>query len=355
MRSSSTGQGMFPLPPEQTGSDDTLQNALQDLSEGRYATCLPVFRTLAAQGRLEARFGLVVCLAGTGDFQGASALLCELEKDFPDSSQVVELRIQLTALENQTRGSKPRPFSLASESGCGADSWGRVSLVPETLAARASRPETWRSIISFHHELAHDAYVRYTDRYYRDAMERYGDDWKFWDIINVLYAAADLLKPRNYLEIGVRRGRSACTVVHACPDVDITAFDMWVAGYGDMNNPGPDFVRSELERHGHRGSLQFVDGNSHETLPRYLRENPATTWDLMTVDGDHSEAGAEQDLMDALPRLSVGGVVVFDDISHPAHPYLLGVWRRVAARFPWLSTFEWGQAGYGIAFGIRKF
>lgn len=249
---------------------------------------------------------------------------------------------------------RARPWSVAEQAVGGADSWGAVTLTPQTLASRAARLSTWNAVLSFHGDLAHDDYVRYTDRYYRECVRQYGEDWRFWDIVNVLYASSDLVQPRNYLEIGVRRGRSACMVARACPDVDIVACDMWVAGYANMDNPGPEFVRSELKRHGHTGRLDFVEGNSHVTVPEYFRTRPQTTFDLITVDGDHSESGAEEDLMAVLPHLSVGGVVVFDDISHPAHTYLRWVWKRAISRFPELASFEWGEAGYGVAFAIRR-
>lgn len=272
----------------------------------------------------------------------------------PFESVQQERLIQLTGKEPPRSSNPLRPLSLLSQANCGKDSWGSVSLVAETLAARATNTRTWKSILSFHQDLAQDDYVRYTDLYYRECFERYGEDWRFWDIVNVLYAASDLLRPRNYLEIGVRRGRSSCVVAHACPGVDILAFDIWQAGYANMENPGPDFVRSALTKVGHSGTIQFIDGNSHQTVPNYFKVNPLATFDMITVDGDHTEVGAEQDLMDVIPHLSLGGVVVFDDIAHPAHPYLLDVWRRVASRFPGLSTFEWREAGYGIAFGIKR-
>ena len=77
-------------------------------------------------------------------------------------------------------------------------------------------------------------------------------------------------------------------------------------------------------------------------------------FDLITVDGDHSEVGAWEDLITVIPRLATGGVLVFDDIAHPAHPYLLGVWRRALARFPFLSGHEFTETGYGVAFAVRR-
>jgi hypothetical protein len=135
----------------------------------------------------------------------------------------------------------------------GKNFYGSVMLNPGTLAQLATAQETWQDILGFHHLLASDEYVQYLDAWYREGVTRFGKYWFYLDIVSVLYAAARCMQPRNYLEIGVRRGRSACTVARACPTVDIAAFDMWIPGYAGMENPGADFVRAELKRHGHTG------------------------------------------------------------------------------------------------------
>jgi predicted O-methyltransferase YrrM len=120
-----------------------------------------------------------------------------------------------------------------------------------------------------------------------------------------------------------------------------------------MANPGPDLVKSELARNGHKGTLVFANGDSHVILPQLFAQRPQLRFDLITVDGDHSAEGAYRDLCDVAPQLQPGGVLVFDDISHPAHPYLIAVWRKFIAEHPYLSSHEYSQQGYGVAFAIR--
>lgn len=232
--------------------------------------------------------------------------------------------------------------------------YGSVILSPSTLVNIATSSSVWNEILLFHHYLATDEYVNYLDAFYRECIKRFGSSWYYLDMVNVLYAASKTIQPRNYLEIGVRRGRSVCVVVRACPSVNITAFDMWIQGYAGMDNPGPEFVRAELSKHGHTGNISFIDGDSHQTIPFYFKQYPEATFDLITVDGDHSEAGAFDDLKNVIPHLSVGGILVFDDIAHPSHPYLLNVWRKAVLTFPYLTSFEYTEMGYGVAFAIRK-
>lgn len=256
-------------------------------------------------------------------------------------------------LFNATHAREGGDNMLKSTFLCTSNFYGKVMLTPETLASIATAPETWTEMLSFHHKLATDDYVKYVDAYYREAINRFGNHWKYLDISNVLFAASRTLQPKTYLEIGVRRGRSACMVVRGCPSVNIVAFDMWAKDYAGMENPGENFVRQELKEHGHSGDAFFIDGNSHETIPAFFHQYPQTYFDMITVDGDHTDEGAFDDLCNVIPFLSEGGVLVFDDIAHPAHPRLLSVWRKAMEKFPCLAGYEYIQAGYGVAFAIR--
>jgi predicted O-methyltransferase YrrM len=204
-------------------------------------------------------------------------------------------------------------------------------------------------------ELTPDEYARYTIEFYEEGLRRYGGRWNYADIVTVLLGLAEALRPRRYLEIGVRRGRSVCAVGRTVPDCEMIMFDMWVKNYAGIDNPGPEFVKAELEKVGQRGRVEFINGNSHETLPKYFAENPGKTFDLITVDGDHTNIGAAQDICDVLPRLAVGGAIVFDDVCHPKTPGLRDVWRRMVVENPRLSSWTYDEVGYGIGFAIRKY
>jgi predicted O-methyltransferase YrrM len=190
--------------------------------------------------------------------------------------------------------------------------------------------------------------------YLDEGRQRFGSHWRLLEIMNVLYATAQLIHPRRYLEIGVRRGRSMAMQLAGCQEVEAVGFDMWMENYAGMENPGPAFVKSEMKKVSPSAKVQLIDGNSHQTVPEFLRANPATMFDLITVDGDHSEKGALQDLRDVLPTLSIGGAIVFDDISHPQHPYLIKTWRKALAEDGGLASYEFTELGYGVAFAVRN-
>jgi predicted O-methyltransferase YrrM len=227
-------------------------------------------------------------------------------------------------------------------------------LGPSTIAECASSPETLQMVRSVLDKLEPDNYVRYLKLYLDEGRQRFGSHWKLLEIMNVLYAASELIRPRRYLEIGVRRGRSMAMVLAACQEVEVVGFDMWMENYAGMENPGPAFVKSEMKKVSRLARIQLIDGDSHRTVPEFLKANPETMFDLITVDGDHSEKGALRDLRDVLPRLSMGGVIVFDDISHPQHPYLMDTWRKALAEDGGLAPYEFTELGYGVAFAVRK-
>ncbi|MGH7715694.1 MAG: class I SAM-dependent methyltransferase, partial [Vulcanimicrobiaceae bacterium] len=95
--------------------------------------------------------------------------------------------------------------------------------------------------------LTPDDYARFMGEYYETGLRRFGDAWSFADIVTVLLTLTEWLRPRRYLEVGVRRGRSACAVASLAPTCSLVLFDIWVENYAGMPNPGPTFVRDELK------------------------------------------------------------------------------------------------------------
>jgi predicted O-methyltransferase YrrM len=140
-------------------------------------------------------------------------------------------------------------------------------------------------------------------------------------------------------------------VAQCCPDCAVYGFDLWLEGYAGVENPGAEFVRRELNALGHRGELMLISGDSRRTVPAFLAEHPDLFFDLITVDGDHSVAGAAADLANVLPRLKVGGALAFDDINSV---YVLRrVWRDLVKHDGRFLTWEYTDAGNGVAVAVR--
>lgn len=201
--------------------------------------------------------------------------------------------------------------------------------------------------------LEEDDYAVFLRRFLRRGMASFGAHWRYADICTVLYTLSRLLRVESYLEIGVRRGRSLAMVLDQSPAAEAVGFDLWMQDYAGMENPGPEHVQREMLRLGHTGRLSFVSGDSAQTVPAYFAQNPGATFDLITVDGDHSPEGAMRDLVTVLPRLRVGGALVFDDIAHPELGYLHDIWRRAVQSQPNMSCHAFTEVGYGVAFAVR--
>jgi predicted O-methyltransferase YrrM len=245
-------------------------------------------------------------------------------------------------------------LSSAPDAPAGIDFYGAATVGATSVGELASTPAVLDDVLTLLATLEQDDYVDYVRDFVERGRAAAGAHWRYADITTVLAAAARLLRPRSYLEVGVRRGRSAAVVGAGAPDCDIVALDLWNEGYAGMANPGPDLVREQLQRVGYRGSARFVSGDSHVELPRLFAAEPSLSFDLITVDGDHSTRGARRDLEDVLPRLRIGGALVFDDISHRAHPRLAEVWERAVARERRYATWSYDDIGYGVAVAVRR-
>ena len=220
---------------------------------------------------------------------------------------------------------------------------------PATLAAAAQ--QTTSAVSAILARLTQLDEIVDTQTFYHWSQEKFGEHWRYADLLTTLWAAATFLQPKSYLEIGVRTGRSAAVVGATAPQCDIYGLDLWLPDYAGAANPGPDFVRRELRAVGHTGCVTLVSGDSRETLPAFLREHPDLYFDLITIDGTKSILGAAADFANALPRLKVGGVLVYDDVCMA--PHLQRLWEIVIKRDPRLVSWEFLDGWYGVAAAVR--
>lgn len=230
----------------------------------------------------------------------------------------------------------------------------RELLTPADIAAHARRSETRRRLIAALEHLDHDEIDRARlAKYVADVSD--AGELQSLDCATVAHAAADLLHPRRAIEIGVRRGFCAAAIASAAEEVELHLMDRWRPPHGEDHNPGPVLVRRQLSSISHRGNVHFHQGDSHALLPHLClpHHHAPLTFDLVVVDGDRSEAGADQDLRDIFPHVAGGGVVIFGGLNDPAHAYLLDVWRRWEARladaFGFADALDDGSSGVGLA------
>jgi predicted O-methyltransferase YrrM len=236
---------------------------------------------------------------------------------------------------------------------------------PQWLIPTLTGKETIEAIVLNHKNISDglgvlknlpkDEYVDFLIKYYSKGINSYGENWKYADIVTVLSGITKNIPINSYLEIGVRTGRSMATVVKNANSCEIVGFDLWIKDYAGMKNPGPEDVKELMNRFGHIGNIELISGDSTKTVPNYFNANPDKYFDLITVDGDHRIKGAKKDLKNIMPRLKIGGFLVFDDISSPHHPYLSGLWESLVKSNPKFETYEFNSVGLGVAVAVRKY
>ena len=122
------------------------------------------------------------------------------------------------------------------------------------------------------------------------------------------YAAlASILKPRSVLEIGVRFGYSLVAMLRGHIGIErIVGVDDESYERGSMAG-----ARENILATGYAGSLDLRACTSHEFFRAALAMDP---FDLVHVDGDHTEVGAWRDVLEGWALLRPeGGVMVVDD------------------------------------------
>jgi len=177
----------------------------------------------------------------------------------------------------------------------------------------------------------------------------------FWNIHVALAFLADRLRPQNYLEVGVRTGGSLIPLVHNCDVKKVVGVDMWLANYSGLYN-SMEYAAGQISRYktatGKRFEIELIKGDSHSALKDLIASG--RRFSLITVDGDHSEAGAWEDLQDAVELLGDEGAIVFDDIIHPAHLFLNGLVDRLVEKYPFFQVLINSEQDNGCAVFLKK-
>tara|TARA_B100000925_G_scaffold283508_1_gene257476 strand:- start:2122 stop:2952 length:831 start_codon:yes stop_codon:yes gene_type:complete len=198
-----------------------------------------------------------------------------------------------------------------------------------------------------------EPYVKFVRSFYKKISQKHKIHSNYVDLIKILHVISKLLKPESYLEIGVRRGRSISIVAKNSPRCDLYAFDMWIKNYTKVENPGPEIVRKELKKVGHKGKIHFYNGNSRKKIPEFKKNNPRLFFDLICVDGDHSLFGATVDLHNVIKMLKIGGYIIFDDTNSFEHPFLKNVWKNTFKNRDDFITKEFNELGLGVSIATR--
>lgn len=122
------------------------------------------------------------------------------------------------------------------------------------------------------------------------------------------------LNPESYLEVGTREGCSLQTVVQYSPRLSkIVCCDTWESENYGSGRGSHSHISVLLDQLGYTGIRSFLDGDSTVLLP-WLNEQ----FDLILIDGNHTDTYAERDAREGWRLLKPSGVLIMDDIRNPA-------------------------------------
>jgi predicted O-methyltransferase YrrM len=157
-----------------------------------------------------------------------------------------------------------------------------------------------------------------------------------------LHLLIHALKPLHVLEVGTHIGCSTVNIALALRDVHrerTQSPSLWTVDILDVNNPftepwesygSQSSPRELVAQAGCADITTFVTGEAVECL-----SHGAQGFDLIFLDGDHSESAVYHEIPLALQRLNPGGHILLHDYFPegrqlwPGHPPITGPWQAV--------------------------
>ncbi len=108
-------------------------------------------------------------------------------------------------------------------------------------------------------------------------------------------------------EIGFNAGYSSLAFLTASPDVKVVSFDI---GCHEVVGHAKEFVDEHFP-----GRHELVLGDSAQSVPEYRIQHPATSFDIVFIDGGHEYEQARDDLVNMRALSHPGTSVVIDDLT----------------------------------------
>jgi len=114
-------------------------------------------------------------------------------------------------------------------------------------------------------------------------------------------------------EIGFNGGHSTMLLLlgREKTPLDFTIFDI---GHHAYTKPCLEYIKSKFSH----VNFEYIEGDSTITMPAWIHENKSCIWsyDLIHVDGGHTEHCISNDMKYADILLKAGGLVIIDDTNH---------------------------------------
>lgn len=166
--------------------------------------------------------------------------------------------------------------------------------------------------------------------------EKVSSEFSEWlspkDLALCIALAREISSSPNLLEIGVWKGGWAVGVLRGIENAHVVGIDP----YPGEAYPVREEALSTIESQGLASRFNLID--SHQNL---IESGLPSMFDLVHIDGHHTEKSVLRDAVFAHEALTPNGVIVFDDHLHPAFPGIRSALYRFLNEFdyrPFLST-----------------
>jgi predicted O-methyltransferase YrrM len=170
--------------------------------------------------------------------------------------------------------------------------------------------------------------------YYHNTLQRFEELQN--KRTNLITAAMYTNKPGSKIcEIGFNAGHSAALFMLHAPNAEFLYFDLGQHAY---TRPCYEYLCKKFPE----VQSKMVIGDSRLTLPLWIQNfhTQLGTFDLVHVDGGHTESCVVNDLGAAIMMVKKGGIVILDDTHDPMIRAYFEMWERagVLERMPQLET-----------------
>jgi hypothetical protein len=117
---------------------------------------------------------------------------------------------------------------------------------------------------------------------------------------------------KRICEIGFNAGHSTLLMLLNRDDtpLEYTVFDLGEHAYV---KPALDYIKNTFQH----VNFEYNEGDSIKTLPAWIGKNThlCGQYDIVHVDGGHTEECIQNDLMNAVKLCKVGGIIIIDDTN----------------------------------------
>jgi hypothetical protein len=144
--------------------------------------------------------------------------------------------------------------------------------------------------------------------YFHESLNLYSD--LYTKQLNLFWCGKQAI--RRICEIGFNAGHSSMLMLlgRNKTSLDFTIFDI---GHHSYTKPCLKYIESKFNHI----NFEYIEGDSTVTMPKWMEENPQLvgSYDVIHVDGGHSEYCISNDIRNAHFLAKKGGIIIIDDTN----------------------------------------